>query len=368
MNNDVYPMLEVNLDKMFHNISKVVELCKNNGIKVAGVIKGVNALEPIVNEFINAKIDMLASSRLEQLKTIKGKNDSIMTMLIRIPMLSEVSEMIKYSDISLNSERVLLDKIEEECTNQNRTHRVVLMADLGDLREGFFSEDELIETALYVENNLSHVHLEGIGVNLGCYGSIKPDTNNLGKLSDIAFKIENIIGRNLEIVSGGATSSLTLILDGKMPSKINHLRIGEAILLNRDLIDYWGYNMDFLYDDTMILKAEVVEVKDKPSYPIGEIFIDAFGNKPEYEDIGMRKRALLAVGKQDIGDFDKIIPLNNEIKLIGSSSDHLIADITEVNSDIKVGDIIEFKLCYQAMLYLTESPWVSKKYIRKSDI
>lgn len=359
-----YPMLEINLTKVRNNIDQIVRLCKDHNINVAGVIKGFNALEPIVDEYEKSECMQIASSRIQQLQQCKERGITKPLMLIRIPMLSEIEEVVKYADISLNSEKVVLDAINEESKKQNKIHQVVLMADLGDLREGYFNEEELIHTAIYVEESLTNLRLAGIAVNLGCYGSIKPTNINLGKLCDIATRIEECIGRELDIISGGATSSLTVLMDHKMPEKINHLRIGESILLNRDLPDFWGCNIPNMYSDAFKLKAEVVEVKEKPSYPIGEIFIDAFGNKPEYTDIGDITRALLAVGKQDIGDFDKIIPDDANIKPIGASSDHLIVDATGVKDTIQVGDIFEFELMYQAMLFLTESPWINKQYIK----
>lgn len=86
---------------------------------------------------------------------------------------------------------------------------------------------------------------------------------------------------------------------------INHLRIAEAILLGKDLQVDWGIrDMDYLRMDTFTLRAEVVEVRDKPTYPIGEFAIDAFGHKPVYEDRGIRRRAILALGRADVGELE----------------------------------------------------------------
>ena len=119
------------------------------------------------------------------------------------------------------------------------------------------------------------------------------------------------------------------------------------MLLARDLIDLWGYSMEGYHTDTFVLEAQVIEVKEKPSHPIGRIFVDAFGNTPEYEDKGMRKRALIALGKKDIGHHDSLIPKLKGITVEGSSSDHVILDVTDAAEEIKVGDIIEFELYYQ---------------------
>lgn len=358
-----YPILEINLDKVYQNVKYMVELCDSMEIDIAGVVKGFNGLPKIVEEFVNGGCKYIADSRMDQIIKLKKHGIEAPFMLIRIPMFSEINELVKYVDISLNSELQTLNHIEKECVLQNRKHNVVLMFDLGDLREGIIDEQEFIELALYVENKLEKVNLLGIGTNLGCYGSIKPTEKNLGRLCSIAEEIEKKIDRKLDMISGGATSSLPLIIDNEMPKKINNLRIGEGIILARDLSDYWGYDMNNMNQDAIILKAQVVEIKDKPSYPIGEMFIDAFGNKPTFKDRGIRKRAILAVGKQDFGSHDQLIPKTKGVKILGSSSDHLIVDIEDCKHQIQLGDILDFYVFYQPMLYLSGSASVTKVYI-----
>lgn len=358
-----FPLLEVNLKKVYKNTKYVVNLCENRGISVAGVVKVVHAMPEVVSEMDKAGCKYLATSRINQVIKMKNQGVKKPIMLIRIPMYSEIKQLVEYVDISLNSEIETLKKINEECKNQNKEHKVILMMDLGDLREGIIDEEEFINLALFVEKELKNLKLYGIGTNLGCYGSVKPTENNLGKLCNVAEKIEKLIGRELDVISGGATSSLTLIWDDKIPSKINNLRIGEGILVAKDLDDFWQYDMSMLYQDAFLLKAQVVEVKNKPSHPIGEIFIDAFGNKPTYKDRGERKRALLAIGKQDFVSVDTLVPIDKNIEVIGASSDHLIIDIESCENDYRVGDIIEFNIYYPHLLYLSGSKDVGKKFI-----
>lgn len=358
-----YPLLEINLEKIFQNTKNMVDLCKEHDIAVAGVVKGFNALPKVVDEMVKAGCDFIATSRMNQIKELKNNKISKPIMLVRIPMLCEIEDLVNYTDISLNSEIDTLNEIENKCKQYNKKHKVILMMDLGDLREGIFEEEEFIKLALYVEKELNYVELYGIGTNLGCYGSIKPSEINLGKLCDVGEKIEKLIGRNLDIISGGATSSIPLLIDGKLPKKVNHLRIGEGILLAKDLDEFWGYDMSFMNQDTFTLKTQIVEIKDKPSYPVGEIFIDAFGNKPTYIDRGIRKRAIVAIGKQDVVAYDTLLPTDKSIEVVGASSDHLIIDIENCENKYKVGDIITFKLYYPHMLYLTGANWIDKNYV-----
>ncbi len=363
-----YPLLEINLNKIADNTKYLVDLCNKNNISIAGVIKGVNADEEVVNVLADGGCKYLASSRIEQLTDLKEKNIEKETMLIRMPMKHEIKEVVKYIDISLNSEINTINLLEKECKKQKKEHKIILMVDLGDLREGFFNKEELIDITLYIENNLEYVKLYGIGTNLSCYGSIKPSHENLSYLCEIAQDIEDKIGRKLDIISGGSTTSLPLLFDNKMPSKINNLRIGEALIIGRDLIDYWGYDLDKMHKDTMILKAEVIEIKEKPTYPIGEMFLDAFGNKPVYEDKGIRKRAILAVGKQDFVNDRDLVPSDENVEIVGSSSDHLIVDIQDSDTNFQVGDIMSFGMFYSNALYLTSSKYVNKHYIQLEEL
>ena len=210
-----------------------------------------------------------------------------------------------------------------------------------------------VDVAVEVENNIPNLSLGGVGTNLGCYGSIEATADKLQELVDIAERIEAKIGRELEYISGGATTSLPRIFDNDMPERVNLLRVGEGILLARDLDVFFGYDMSDMHQDVYTLKAEVIEVKTKPSHPVGSITIDAFGHKPVYVDRGMRKRALLGIGKVDYGSIDEIFPKDKGVEVIGASSDHTILDIEDAERDIKVGDVLSFGINYASIVYLT---------------
>lgn len=361
-----YPKLIIDLNKLRNNIDQVKKRCNNMGIEIAGVIKGCNGLLPCVQQYERAGVRWIASSRLEQLEPLRDEGIQAELMMIRIPMLSECMDVVRICDYSLNSEVEVLKELNRCAGHLDRTHKVVLMADLGDLREGFWDKDEMVDAALMVENDLHNLELAGVGVNVGCYGSVLATKEKLQELVDIAERIEEKIGHELEIISGGATSSFMRVLDGDMPSRINMLRIGEEILLAYDLPKHYGYDTPYLYTDVFTLRAEVLEVKDKPSHPIGEIGVDAFGHKIEYVDRGIRRRALLGIGKVDYGDPDELLPRLDGIEILGASSDHTILDIQDMvdaGGDLRVGDIVEFDLVYATMVYLTNSNNIEKVYI-----
>ena len=348
-----YPRVEINLAHLQHNVSKVVEKCGSFGIQVAGVIKGATGIPEVARAFDKGGAAFIASSRLEQLEDAINAGIEKPMMLIRIPMLSEVKDVIRLADISLNSEFEVIKALNDEARAQGKLHKVILMADLGDLREGFWDKDEMIKVAEYIENKMINIQLVGIGTNVGCYGSISPTVEKLEELVELAERIEERRGRQLEYISGGATSSLMRVWDKNIPKRINMLRVGEGILLARDLDVFYGYDMSDLYQDIFRLKAEVIEVKDKPSYPVGTIAIDAFGHTPTYVDRGIRRRALLAMGKVDYGDPAELLPMDKGIEVLGASSDHTIIDVEDAERDYKVGDIMTFDICYATVVYLT---------------
>ena len=360
-----YPCLEIDLTKLRENVAAMKALCEKQGIEMAGVIKGFSGILRCAREYEKAGVSYIASSRLEQLAAVKKDGIKTPTMCIRISMLSEVQDLVRVADCSLQSEIAALSAVEQAAQEAGKIHDVILMVDLGDLREGFWTLEQLTEAALLVENDLPHVHLLGIATNLGCYGSIEATPEKMSELIEKAEVIEKKIGRKLKYIGGGATTSLPLVINRKMPPRINLLRIGEAAIYARDLPDFFHLPLPFLHEDVFVLKAEIIEKKVKASHPIGNITVDAFGRRHEYEDRGMRMRALAAIGKVDYGDPFDLIPREAGVEIIGASSDHTILDIENAERDIRIGDIIEFGVRYGTGVDLTNSPNVKQYFIEK---
>ena len=352
-----YPKIEVDLSKIKHNTATLVKLCNKYGIRVAGVTKVFCGNAEIARAYLDGGVSYLADSRIENL--IKLKDFKVPKILLRLPMISEAERVVEYTDISLNSELATIKALSKAAKEKERNHKIILMFDLGDLREGYFKEEDLftdIEEILKLEN----VEVIGLGTNLTCYGGVIPSEENLGRLVNLAKKIEEDYRLKLEIISGGNSSTLHMLIDGKKLEGINQLRLGESIVLGRETA--FGNRIENTHDDAFQLVVEIIEIKDKPSVPVGEIGMDAFGKVPTFEDRGIRKRIICAIGKQDI-DFDSILPMDEGIKILGGSSDHLILDGTESNIDYKVGDEIRFKLTYGGILKAMTSEYV-KKVIR----
>lgn len=356
MNRNLYPCVEFDLDLLAENLAALVERCHDSLIEVAGVVKAVSALPEIVRVYEESGVKFIATSRVSQLRIMREAGlTKKPLMLIRIPMLSELPDVVELSDISLQSDITVLRALNEEAKRQNKIHEVILMMDLGDLREGFWNEEDALDAALEVENKLKNLRLAGVGVNLSCYGSVVPTKRNMQALVSLAADIEREIGRPLDYVSGGASTSAYMALNGTMPYRINLLRFGEIGLLGESD----NFFPDFLHKDVLTIKAEVIECRDKPSFPVGELGVNAFGEVGHYEDRGIRRRAIVAMGRVDYGNCFDLVPRMEGVEVIGASSDHTILDVENVKDKIHVGDVLEFGIkAYGPMAYLTHSDGV----------
>jgi predicted amino acid racemase len=353
------PRLHIDIQKLKTNLETVSATVKSAGCSLMIVTKSFCADTKIV-EMLAASplVDYLADSRIQNIKTYAGRGKP--TVLLRLPQACEIEDVVSYADISLNSELDTMRLLNAEAARQDKTHKIILMIDLGDLREGiFFTEDEKIFKTVEAVLGMRNLELYGVGVNLTCYGAVIPTNENLSLLTSWAERIRARFGVNLPVVSGGNSSSLYLIEKGQLPRGINNLRLGEAFIVGREAA--YKTRIRNTFDDAVTLEAQIIEVQVKPSMPSGERGVDAFGEKPVFKDRGMMKRAICAVGRQDL-DLSGIIPLDPGLEILGASSDHLILNIGSAERDYKTGDTIRFIPDYTAVLRLFTSPYAGRVY------
>lgn len=350
----MHPRLVIDLEKLRYNGQKLCEKAARNGLTdLAFVTKSFCALPEMVAALEGLPNPYLADSRVENLAKYPATKKQ--KILLRLPMLSQCEQVVEHADISFCSEGETLTALNAAAAKLGKTHKVVLMVDMGDLREGvFFRDTEGVLALVAQAEGAGHLTLFGMAFNVTCYGSIIPTQQTLDDFRAMVGKVEQAIGRKLDFVSCGNSSSVYL-LDKADFAGFNNLRLGESLLLGRETA--YGADLPDLYQDVLTLEAEVVEVKKKPSYPIGKIGVNAFGQTVEYVDKGDRVRAIAAVGQQDI-DCDGLTPLAEGMEVFGASSDHLLLDVTD--APVKLGDIVRFKVDYSAALRAFTSPYVEK--------
>lgn len=351
--NTHWPRLMVTTQAIEENTACVVEKCTASGISISGVTKGICARAEVVRAMVAGGCTELADSRMENIASLRKMNTGLPLLLLRIPMLSEISRIIEEVDCTFISTPETISAMEKECASTGLTHEVIVMIDLGDLREGVWMA-ETAEIALALKRS-PRVHCRGIGVNFGCYGGTLPTTAKLEQLLSIGRELERELKYPFHVFSGGSTSSLLLLEKKAVPKGINNLRVGEGILLGEDVTSM--RSIPWLHQRTMCLEAEIVELRRKPSLPVGPLGADAFGVRPTFEDKGTRLRAIVAVGRQDVRT-EGLTPEMKGIFILGASSDHMILDVEEAEMNLVQGDKIRFFPNYSAMLALATSPYV----------
>lgn len=353
----MYPRVSIDLKKFRHNIKVVKAALDRKGIDIYAVSKVFSGNPMIAKEYEWAGLKAVGESRIENLKKLQPLD--MKKVLLRLPMQSEIHDLIQYADISLNSELRTMELISEEAVRKGKVHSVILMVDFGDLREGFYDLEELYR-AVERSLELKGVEVIGIGTNLTCFGAVIPTVDHMKRLVDIKNEIKKRFDMDLQCISGGNSSSFHLLDRADFPSEINNLRIGEIFVCGRETA--FGDPVPDTYDDVFVLEAEIIELKKKPSLPEGEPGMDAFGNKPVYEDKGEMMRAICAVGRQDVG-IDGLMLVDEGIEILGGSSDHMILDVTHAKKTYQVGDVIRFKLKYGGILAVMTSEYVKKVYV-----
>ena len=314
----------------------------------------------VAQAMLRGGVSSIDDSRMKNIECLQAAGIDTDYMLLRLPPLSRVDEVVQLVSLSLNSELPVLKALSQAAQRHGKTHDVILMVDLGDLREGIWPDDlvPLVGEALKLPN----IQIKGIGTNLACFGGVVPSADNMQRLVELAAEIEQTFGLSLKWISGINSSGLDLIALDRMPSRVNHARIGEAILLGCETTERRPW--PGTYQDAFVLHAEVLELKKKPSIPIGQCSEDAFGKRPIFEERGMILQALLNVGREDV-EVEGITPLDPRVTIIGASSGYLAVDVTAVGDDIQVGNELAFALNYSALLAAMTSAYVIKRTMRK---
>ena len=348
------PRLEIDLDKIRHNALTLVERLRQRGITVTGVTKATLGSPEIATAWLQAGVMGLGDSRIENIEKMRRARVAASMTLIRTPMPSQVDQVVAFADVSCNTELDVIRQLSSAAQKANRTHGILLMVELGDLREGIMPGD--LESTVREVLRLPNLVLEGIGTNLACRSGVSPDDTNMAELSALADSIDASFGNLVSAVSGGNSANLQWALSGTDAGRINDLRLGEAMLLGREPLRREPING--LHTDAIILVAEVIESKKKPSKPWGDIAQAAFGEVAPGSDAGSISQAILALGRQDADPAGLDPPPG--IEILAASSDHLVVDSSNRRDRLVVGAEIPFQLSYSALLRAMTSPFITK--------
>lgn len=342
-----------------HNYNYLDQLFKQNHIKWGITTKLFCGNRDYLNEVINLGIGEVHDSRISNLEVIKEIDPQTLTIYIKPPPKDIVRDVVKYADISLNTELSTLHELSDEAQRQNTTHKVIIMIELGDLREGVM-RDDLINFYEKVFR-LPGIEVVGLGTNLNCLHGVMPDGDKLIQLSLYKQIIELRFKKEIPLVSGGTTVTIPLLLRNQLPEGVNHFRIGEALFFGKNL--FTDGLIEGMSDQVMELYSQIIELSEKPVVPTGDLGVNPQGKAVEVEEDDYGKtsyRAIIDIGVLDIQP-NYLVPVDKNITITDASSDMLVLDVGSNPKKYKVGDMIRFKLKYMGALGLMNSDYIEKR-------
>jgi ornithine racemase len=364
-------VLKINRNELIKNISKVDAFVKKYDKKwtlVTKVLAGhKETLSAILKSDIVENLYSVADSRLSCLKVIKEISPNIRTMYIKPPIISSVKNVVRYADISLNSSKKTIEELNKAAKQVGKTHKVILMIELGELREGILKENAV---QFYSEIfKLSNIQVIGIGTNLGCMYGVEPTYSKMMQLCLYKELLQLKFKREIDLISAGSSITLPLLKNKNMPKGANHFRIGEAVFLGTSPYD----NKKFMNLSTDIFSfySEIIELEKKSDIPEGNIGDAAIGHTSEEmtpEKLKKRKpkkhyRAILDFGTIEVNAVEDLQSIKKDIKFVGTTSDMTVFDIGDSKGGLSVGDEIRFKPTYMGVARLMSSKYVPKELV-----
>lgn len=346
------PRIEIELGKIQYNTRHIVTQLRTHGIGVTGVTKAVCGHPAVARAMLDGGATGLAESRITNVMRLLGAGMTCPIAMIRTPMKSQAEQVTRDCATSYNTEIDVIMCLAAAARRTGRIHGVVLMVEMGDMREGImpadltaFARDVLAMTG---------VSLKGIGANFACLGGVAPNAVTMARFSAIARDIEGATGCKLDTVSGGNSANLPWALASRELSRVNDLRLGEAILLGVDPLS--GIRIDGLHTDAFTLIAEVIESKAKATSGSLAVADPAWRGLHLVPDNDHCPRSLLAIGQQDTDVTGLEMP--EGVAFVGATSDHLV--IRSVNSALSVGSEVNFRMNYGALMRAMNSPDITK--------
>ncbi len=351
--------LIIDLEAMNHNLSVIERQMRQFGANCTIVTKVLCGHQDTIHALGKSGIRSLGDSRLENLEVIRNVFPECETWYLRPPVQSEVEGVIEWADVSLVTETKVIELLDEEARRRKKVHKIVIMIELGDLREGILP-GHLVSFYKRVFN-LPNIEVVGLGANLGCLTGVVPTVDQLMQLLLYHELLELKFERKIPFVSAGTTAVLPLMVENQLPKRINHFRIGEAVFLGTDLIN--GGLLPELRDDVMILEAEVAEIKEKSLVPLGETNSETSPFDMEVDDShlpGQRGyRALINIGQLDT-DVSGLTPLETRYQIAGASSDITVLNVGNRKNGVELGSKVSFKLSYSALLRCMNNKYIEK--------
>lgn len=354
-------VLKLYRDKLKHNYNHLNQVFQERGIDWGIVTKLLCGEELFLKEVLALGVKEIHDSRVTNLKVIKKLAPDVQTVYIKPAPKQSIPDIIQYADVSFQTELEIIKLLSEEAVRQQKEHKVIIMIEMGDLREGVMG-DELVNFYASVFE-LPGISVIGLGANFNCLHGVMPTQDKLIQLSLYKQVIDAKFNIQIPWVSGGTSVTIPLLFNHQMPKGINHFRIGEALFFGLNL--FTGETFKGMHPDVFELDTEIIELTEKPMIPMGVLAENPSGESFEVDESLYGKtshRAILDVGLLDINP-KYLIPMDESISVVGASSDMLVVELGENKQNYKVGDELKFGLRYMGALSILNSRYIGKEIV-----
>ncbi|MHA6247825.1 alanine racemase [Pontibacter sp. CAU 1760] len=354
-------VLKLYREKLKHNYRHLNQVFEKHQIDWGVVTKLLCGNELLLQEVLALGVREIHDSRVSNLKAIKKIAPDVQTVYIKPSPKKSIPEIVQYADVSFETELETIRMLSEESLKQEKTHKIIIMVEMGDLREGVMG-DELID---FYDNvfHLPGISVIGLGANFNCLHGVMPTKDKLVQLSLYKQLIEATFNKTIPWVSGGTSVTIPLLFSHQLPKGINHFRVGEALFFGLNL--FTGETFEGMLDDVFELETEIIELTEKPMVPSGLLAENPSGDSYEVDESLYGKtshRAILDVGLLDVNP-KFLLSKNEEFSVIGASSDMLVVELGDNAQNYKVGDSLRFTLRYMGALSLLNSRYVNKEVV-----
>lgn len=353
--------LKLYRNKLKHNYKVLKKIFHKSDIDWALTTKLLCGNEEFLKEVIALGAKEVCDSRVSNLERIKRLSPKTRTMYIKPPPKKSIPNIVRFADVSLNSELETIKMLGREARKQKKVHEIIIMIEMGDLREGVLGP-ELVDFYSKVFK-LKGIKIIGLGTNLNCLHGVLPSQDKMTQLALYRKIIELQFKRKLPLISGGSTVTIPLLLKKQLPKAVNHFRVGEALFFGADLVNKG--TLKGMFPSVFELEAEIIEINEKPVVPNGELDTNPSGEVFEVnpDDFGKKVwRAIIDVGKLDV-PVDHVYPVDEGTSVVGASSDMLVVEIDELKDWHQVGSVIKLDLDYMGILGIMNSRYVEKVVI-----
>lgn len=354
-------VLKLYRDKLKHNYNHLDNVFREHGIDWGVVTKLLCGQEIFLKEILALGVKEVHDSRVTNLKVIKSMAPDVQTVYIKPAPKQSIPDIIRYADVSFQTELEIIKLLSEEAEKQQKLHKIIIMIEMGDLREGVLGDDLVgFYSKVFKLPNISVI---GLGANFNCLHGVMPTQDKLIQLSLYKQIIEAKFDRQIPWVSGGTSVTIPLLFNHLMPKGINHFRIGEALFFGLNL--FTNETFENMHNDVFELYTEIIELTEKPMLPSGVLAENPSGESFEVDESLYGKtshRAILDVGLLDINPRF-LIPKEEDVSVIGASSDMLIVELGDNTQNYKVGDVLRFNLRYMGALSVLNSRYIGKEVV-----